>query len=238
MFSHAPGRKEEGTDSYHLSGHEILLGATAHLEGSKADDIAGVCEEPFVCVKVTLGGDGNAQFDPYQLSAQCKEMVAEGALLAPPAGYAHLNAVHRTFTAQVEAKDSDYVDTDFFLCNVAIRQHASPLRAQFPRFHRMTEMPDSRALRSAIQAGGKNMAFVEKISDANLLLFLAETGFEVSDVTSMALRVGCWHDFVVQAPPGATGGSRAGREETKGGEDAKMDIEEGHRIMIEAFSEG
>ena len=109
-------------------------------------------------------------------------------------------------------------------------------RASFPRFNRMTEMPDSGALRSAVAGGGddKAAAFVEKIADANLLLFLAETGFEVADVTSIAERVARWHDLLA-GDGGAAGSGSGGREETKG--DAKSDIEEGHRIMIEAFAE-
>jgi hypothetical protein len=76
--------------------------------------------------QVSCDEQGMAVFDAFQLSPQCLEMVAEGALLPLP-GKPNYCAVHETFTAMVEAKPAKAIDTDFFLANVPITSFSSAI---------------------------------------------------------------------------------------------------------------
>lgn len=126
IFAHPP--REKG---FVFSGLEVLTAAAEQLEAAN-----GVAETPFVTIRVSLeqpegkeegedGGEAAAgvpemvtHFDAFQVSKQCMQMAAEGALeLGPEPGSL---AVNETFTAIVEGKGAKRVDTNFFLMNVPI----------------------------------------------------------------------------------------------------------------------
>ena len=67
----------------------------------------GVAETPFVTVKVTINPEGKVEFDAFQVSLQCMEMAAEGALeIADDPGSCKIAG---SFTALVEAKATEKV---------------------------------------------------------------------------------------------------------------------------------
>ncbi len=92
VFSHPP--RED--DSFHFSAREILMAAQLQLD-------AGGPSSPFVTVKVTLDKTGQASFEAFQVSDQCMEMFAAGALLEVEDN-PMVCGVHDTFTAMVEMK--------------------------------------------------------------------------------------------------------------------------------------
>ena len=113
MFSH-PGPREEG---HHFSANEIIMCAENQL---LAGDEA--MQSPFITVKVTLNENNESDFQAYQMSKQCLELVAEGALLYDtnePRGC----LIHDTFSCLVEAKEVSRVDNDYFLALVPIMDH-------------------------------------------------------------------------------------------------------------------
>ena len=127
IFSHPP-RKTNGRHSgedFRFTGFECIEAASQQLEATNGDIHA-----PFVTVKVSCDEQGMAVFDAFQLSPQCVEMVAEGALLPLP-GKPNYCAVHETFTAVAEGKTAKAIDTDFFLANVPITSFSSPFREEF-----------------------------------------------------------------------------------------------------------
>ena len=157
--------REEG---FVFSGDEAI---TAALEQLEAAD--GVAETPFVSVRVTVNDKGEANFEAYQVSLQCMAMVAEGAL-APDPDDAAACLVHETFTAVVEGKRAPSVNTNFFLCNVPVKQHASPtFAADFPKEHRMIPQTrdDLKVVLSKAKQQGKPI--VDAVADFGVLLFLA-----------------------------------------------------------------
>lgn len=162
IFSHPP--REDG---FLFSNTEVLTAAELQLEAAD-----GVNDTPFVTVKVTLDDEGNSHFDAYQVSRQCMEMAAEGALeYHEDPGVC---GVHETFTAVVEAKEAKEVDTTFFLCNVPIEQHESQrLVAQFPPANRPGVVQSNDDLKSQLSKAGTNgWTFVDMLGDFQLLLFL------------------------------------------------------------------
>ena len=115
IIGHPP--REKG---FVLSAAEIIMAAELQLEAA-----GGITETPFVTVKVTLGDDGNAAVEAFQVSLQCMTMVAEEALeISPNPGFC---AVHDTFTAIQEGKESKTIENNFFLTVVPIVQHTSEL---------------------------------------------------------------------------------------------------------------
>ncbi|KAH8044934.1 hypothetical protein JL720_16878 [Aureococcus anophagefferens] len=165
-----------------------LLGLAAMEQLEAAD---GVAETPYVSVRVTVNEKGEANFEAYQVSQQCMAMVAErapgrgerdvpnfkgsslGRALAPDPDDAAACLVHETFTAIVEGKRAANVNTNFFLCNVPVKQHTSAtFAATFPKENRM--IPQTRddlkvVLNKAKSTGAK---LGDALADFGALLFL------------------------------------------------------------------
>ena len=154
-------------DGFVFSGEEAIQAAMEQLEAAD-----GVAETPYVSVRVTVNEKGEANFEAYQVSQQCMAMVAEGAL-APDPDDAAACLVHETFTAIVEGKRAANVNTNFFLCNVPVKQHTSAtFAATFPKENRM--IPQTRddlkvVLNKAKSTGAK---LGDALADFGALLFL------------------------------------------------------------------
>lgn len=180
IFAHPP--REEG---FIFSGLEVMLAAMGQLEAAD-----GVKETPFVTVRVSLapaekvegeeGKEGGptapsvAHFDAFQVSLQCMEMVAEGAVEpGEEPGSMHVN---ESFTAIVEGRAAKTVDNNFFLVNVPVGSEESKLfLSQYPKWNRLDELPDAKAMAAQLsQAGKAGWRFVDLLGDFHLLLFLAE----------------------------------------------------------------
>jgi len=154
-------------DGFVLSGDEVVAAALEQLEAAQ-----GVEETPFVTVRVTVNEAGEANFEAYQVSLQCMSMVAEGALAGDPEDLASC-VVHETFTAIVEGKGAKAVNTNFFLCNVPVKQHASALyRARFPKEHRMIPQTRDDLKDGLSKARSSTGNLVDALGDFGLLLFL------------------------------------------------------------------
>ncbi|CAM9848331.1 unnamed protein product [Pylaiella littoralis] len=162
IFAHPP--REEG---FLFSSAEVITAATLQLEAAD-----GINDTPFVTVKVTAEEDGNAHFDAFQVSKQCMEMVAEGALdVGENPGHC---VVPKTFTAIVEMKEAKEVDTTMFLNTVPIEQHESvKFVHDFPRANRDGVMQTWDDVKRQLgRAGGQGFTYVDVLSDFHLLLFL------------------------------------------------------------------
>ncbi|KAJ8602705.1 hypothetical protein CTAYLR_003798 [Chrysophaeum taylorii] len=162
IFAHPP--REKG---FVFSGQEAIHAATLQLDAAD-----GVNETPFVSVKVTVNENGEANFEAYQVSSQCMAMVAEGALGVRDDDLASC-AVHPTFTAVVEGKQADKVDTNFFLCNVPVKQHASTIftaGATFPKENRAV-LQTRDDLKPLLK---KPRLLKDVLADFGLLLFLSK----------------------------------------------------------------
>ena len=61
-----------------------------------------------------------------QVSLQCMDMVAEGALAADDANRTTV-VVSPTFTAIKEGKRAETIESEFFLLTLPIKNHTSPL---------------------------------------------------------------------------------------------------------------
>lgn len=149
IFGHPP--REEG---FQFSNSEILMAAELQLEAAD-----GVQKTPFVSVKVTVGEDGNASFEAFQVSLQCMEMVAEEALeIGPKPGFCNVND---TFTAIMEGKESKEVENNFFLTVVPIVQHQSTdFVCQFPWANRAYgEMQTKDTMRRQLSKSGSQVGF-------------------------------------------------------------------------------
>jgi len=162
IFSHPP--REDG---FLFSNAEIITAAELQLEAAN-----GIADTPFVTVKVTLDDEGNSSFDAFQVSKQCMEMVAEGAI--KPHEDPGVCGIDDTFTAVVEAKDTKEVDNSFFLCTVPIERHDSQvLVSQFPVANREGVVQTNDDMRTQLQKAGTNgWTFVDMLGDFHLLLFL------------------------------------------------------------------
>eukprot|EP00624_Nannochloropsis_granulata_P007625 evm.model.NODE_8764_length_1514_cov_34.077278.1 len=150
----------------------------------------GVKETPFVTVRVSLapaekvegeeakeGGPtapSVAHFDAFQVSLQCMEMVAEGAI--EPGNEPGSMCVNESFTAIVEGRAAKTIDNNFFLVNVPVGSEESKLfLPKFPKWNRLDELPDAKAMAAQLsQAGKAGWRFVDLLGDFHLLLFLAE----------------------------------------------------------------
>eukprot|EP00591_Stephanopyxis_turris_P003398 CAMPEP_0195517380 /NCGR_PEP_ID=MMETSP0794_2-20130614/10628_1 /TAXON_ID=515487 /ORGANISM="Stephanopyxis turris, Strain CCMP 815" /LENGTH=404 /DNA_ID=CAMNT_0040646177 /DNA_START=353 /DNA_END=1567 /DNA_ORIENTATION=+ len=164
IFGHPP--REDG---FQMSAAEVVMAAEFQLEAAE-----GVNPTPFVSVKVTVGTDGNASFEAFQMSKQCMEMVAEGALeVGPQPGFCNVN---ETFTVIQEGKESKNVENNFFLTLVPIEQHDSEMFVcQFPkanRDHGVAQTHDEMK-RQLSKSGSQGWNFIDLLSDFGLLLFLS-----------------------------------------------------------------
>ncbi|TDH72825.1 hypothetical protein CCR75_008967 [Bremia lactucae] len=161
VFSHPP--REDG--DFHFSAREIMLAAQLQAD-------AGGKNSMFVTLKVTLDKQGQASFEAFQVSDQCVEMFAAGALMENESN-SNACAVSETFTALVEAKPAVEVDNNFFLCVVPVVPHESTLRCEFPKLNREGAYRNRVALKSQLQLH-RDVPFVKRISDFQLLVFLSD----------------------------------------------------------------
>lgn len=181
IFAHPP--REEG---FVFSGLEVVQAAMGQLEAAN-----GVKETPFVTVRVSLapvekaggeeGKEGGkeevatvAHFDAFQVSLQCMEMVAEGAI--EPGREPGAMLVNESFTAIVEGKPAPMVDVNFFLVNVPVGSaESSLLTHRFPKANRLDELPSAAAMAAQLgEAGKAGWRFIDLMSDFHLLLFLTD----------------------------------------------------------------
>mmetsp|Transcript_12717 Transcript_12717/g.26720 ORF Transcript_12717/g.26720 Transcript_12717/m.26720 type:complete len:446 (-) Transcript_12717:155-1492(-) len=164
IFAHPP--REEG---FMFSAEEVMFAAMEQLEAAQ-----GVDKTPFVTIRCTVDPeDGNASVDPFQVSLQCMDMVAEGALGADPDNRSSV-VVSPTFTAIKEGKRAETIESQFFLLTIAIKDHTSPiLRRHFPMANRIGTMQTTDELKDLLSnPGGKSIT--ECLSDFALLLFLMD----------------------------------------------------------------
>jgi len=158
IYAHPP--REEG---FQLSNAEILFACEQRMEVGK--------DKPFVIAKVTVDKEGQAAYEAYQISDQCLEMYAAGALEA------HENpkycGVSETYSAIVEAREVPFVENQFFLINVAVQMHTSSLTCGFPHANRDGVERSCAALAAHLEDKG-NKPFKERISDFQILIFLSD----------------------------------------------------------------
>lgn len=166
VVGHPP--REEG---FQLSATEVIMAAELQLEAAN-----GVESTPFITVKCTLDDSGNGHFDAFQVSMQCMEMAAEGALEAVPGKEPGFCYVPESFTAIVEGKGSPKVENNFFLCTVPIVQHESDVFVStFPKKNREGEIQTHEAMKQQLGKSGTNgWVFVDLLSDFHLLLYLCD----------------------------------------------------------------
>ena len=168
IYFHPP--REEG---FFCSGDEIIFAAMEQLESAQ-----GVEKTPFVTMRCTVqaseeqaAGYENVT-DALQVSVQCMEMVAEGALEPDPTRRDYC-AVNPTFTAIMEGKEAKAVQNSFFLKTVAIKPLETPkLQCQFPQANRMTGQTrdELKDVISSVQGGNLS----KSLADFHLLLFLMD----------------------------------------------------------------
>lgn len=166
IFGHPP--REKG---FQLSSSEIIMAAELQLECAQ-----GVEETPFVTVKVTVGDDGNASLEAFQVSKQCMEMVAEQAIESGEnPGFCY---VTDTFTAIQEGKENNMVDNNFFLTVVPINQHSSEMLVnEFPnsnRDHDPRQQSHDEMKKQLSKSGSAGWTFIDLLSDFNLLIYLSK----------------------------------------------------------------
>lgn len=176
VFSHPP-REDE---SFHFSSREILLAAQLQAD-------AGGKGSLFVTLKVTLDKEGQASFEAFQVSDQCLEMFGAGALVENESD-PKTCAIHDTFTALVEAKEAKTVDNNFFLCVVPVSTHDSGMKSAFPKLHREGNFRTRAALKEQLRKYS-NEAFVKRISDFQLLIFLSDFLDAKTDIPSICESV-------------------------------------------------
>jgi len=143
-----------------------------------------------VTVKVTVGDDGNASFEAFQMSLQCMEMVAESALdVGPQPGFSYVND---TFTLIQEGKESKTAENNFFLTLVPIVQHTSQtFICEFPLANRDHGMPQTKdqMKRQLAKSGKQGWEFIDLLSDFALLLYLCNFLDLKSDMPKICLSV-------------------------------------------------
>jgi len=180
IFGHPP--REEG---FQMSSSEVLMAAELQLEAAE-----GARPTPFVTVKVTVGDDGNASFEAFQMSLQCMEMVAESALdVGPQPGFSYVND---TFTLIQEGKESKTAENNFFLTLVPIVQHTSQtFICEFPLANRDHGMPQTKdqMKRQLAKSGKQGWEFIDLLSDFALLLYLCNFLDLKSDMPKICLSV-------------------------------------------------
>ena len=167
IFAHPPRE-----DRFNFSCAEIISSAEQQLEAAD-----GIADTPYVTMKVTLNVDTNElSVDGWQVSKQCMEMVAEGAIqVSPNLGFC---AVNPTFTAYVEGRPAKEIDNDFFLTRVPIVQHTSELVCSFPKANREGEVQTRDDLKAQLlKAGKEGWTLQTLLADFQLLLFLVSNEF-------------------------------------------------------------
>ncbi|TYZ61440.1 hypothetical protein PybrP1_011958 [[Pythium] brassicae (nom. inval.)] len=176
VFSHPP--RED--DTFHFSAHEVLLAAQLQADAGGSDSL-------FVTLKVTLDKDGQASFEAFQVSDQCVEMFSAGALVEHEEDPKSCG-IAATFTALVEAKPAPTVDNNFFLCVVPVATHESGLKSDFPKLNREDSVRSRAALKEQLQRY-RSEDFVQRISDFQLLVFLADFLDPHSDIPAICQSI-------------------------------------------------
>jgi len=170
FVSLASSSSRSAQEGFQLTADEVIMAAELQLEAAN-----GVNDTPFVTVKCTLDDSGNGHFDAFQISKQCMEMAAEGALEGggKEPGFCE---VGESFTAIQEGKEASKVENNFFLCNVPIIQHESKvLVSKFPKRNREGEIGTHEALKTQLGKSGKEgWNFIDLLSDFALLLYLGD----------------------------------------------------------------
>lgn len=177
VFSHPP---REDSD-FHFSSNEILMAAQLQLD-------AGGKGSLFLSLKVTLDKEGQTTFEAFQVSDQCLDMFAAGALNAEHASNAKVCAVSETYTAIVEGKAATEIDNNFFLCVVPVTTHDSGLKSDFPRPHRQILRPLREALRRHLQKY-RNETYIDRLKDFHLLLFLTDVLDLTTDIPTICQSI-------------------------------------------------
>ncbi len=178
ILGHPP--REKG---FQMSAAEVIMAAELQLEAAD-----GVEPTPFVTVKVTIGDDGNVSFEAFQVSRQCMEMVAEGALtVGDNPGFC---TVEDTFTAIQEGKESKTVENNFFLTVVPIVQHSSEtFVSQFPKANRDDMAQSHEQMKKQLsKSGTAGWSFIDLLSDFNLLIYLSKF-LDIADVIKVCESV-------------------------------------------------
>jgi len=220
IFAHPP--REDG---FFFSAQEVVHAAYGQLEAGDGPNAT-----PFVTVRVTVNAeDGTSAFDAYQVSTQCLEMVAEGAL-EEDADSPGSCKVHPTFTAIVEGKAATLVDNNFFLCNVPVKTHSSAvLSCRFPKANR-DGLPQTRdALRERLASADRRTGYVDALADFELLLFLCAFP-EIFDPHTFMPAI-C--DAVASRP--AAGAAAAAAPEPTPAPPAPP-LDEGYVLMLQSFA--
>eukprot|EP00937_MAST-01D_sp_MAST-1D-sp2_P005003 g5003.t1 len=173
MIAHPP--RAEG---HKLTGAETKLAADLNLEVG--------ADKPFVVVTCTLGEDGGAVFEAYQVSEQCLAMADAGAL--QESSDATKCQVHETFTAMVEMKAEPAVDVSFFLVPVAVNAHDSGLDCAFPRANRDGSLQTQDAIGQHLRQRA-DQPFVKRIADYHLLIYLCNFLDQATDMQAVCANV-------------------------------------------------
>jgi len=157
VYAHPP--REEG---FLMSAKEIMFAGYQQLEAAD-----GVNRTPFVSIRMSPDESGSSSVDALQVTLQCMDMVAEGALEEDPKNRSSCGIVS-TFTAVVEGKEGvKTVDATRFLLNVPVLQNETPkLHCLFPPVNRIGAEPQTfDALKTAIS---QNSSVTEALKDFNL----------------------------------------------------------------------
>ena len=134
----------------------------------------GLNDTNFVTVKCTVNEEGHANFDAFQISKQCMEMAAEGALEeGNEPGYC---VVNETFTAVVEGKENRKIDNNFMLQVVPIQQHEGvKWLGMFPKRNRQGRPQCHDEMKKQLSLSGKRgYTFTQLLTDFHLLLYLSD----------------------------------------------------------------
>jgi nuclear protein localization family protein 4 len=165
IFAHP--LREKG---FHFSNVEILEAAEQQLIAAE-----GVNATPFLTMKVTLDPEKNELLaEAWQVSKQCMEMAAEGAIV--PNENLGSCGVNETFTAYVEGKPNNEIDNNLFLNLVPVKGCTSDLFiSEFPRNNRIGVMQSREDLKKQISGPGtKGFTLQQLLGDFQLLLYLTQ----------------------------------------------------------------
>ncbi|CAN6467828.1 unnamed protein product [Victoria cruziana] len=163
---------------YTLSNVEVRQSAELHGESELKEWVTAV-------VKLEVNEDGGADvhFEAFQMSDQCVKLFKDGWFVDDCADHdPKLSRMKKDVV--IAGKDTRDVDNDFFLVVVKILDHQGPLSSTFPIENRVAPVT-MRALKNHLDRV-KHAAFVKRISDFHLLLFLARFLDVKSDVPILA----------------------------------------------------
>jgi nuclear protein localization family protein 4 len=114
-------------------------------------------------------------FEPFQVSAQCARLYAEGWFSDEPSSAEGLTRLNKeVIVADKVSKDVTEVDNDRFLVTVPILDHDGSLRCGFPVENRLHPIQTTEDLADAVKNAGGGEAYAERLRDFHLLLFLAK----------------------------------------------------------------